>query len=127
MFIFVASEISRTDLIRFEIGRNDDHSCNESQLFLCTFFSPIQYLFTLFKSFLVLSLSSLFYYHTHTHTRTADIKAGSDLIVTRVNQEKVTLDIVGTVSAVRSAKFMLTTQVSERKRISRTRKYYAVL
>jgi hypothetical protein len=40
-----------------------------------------------------------------------DIKAMSDLIVTRVNKEKFTLDIVGTVAAVRSARFMLPTQV----------------
>jgi hypothetical protein len=31
--------------------------------------------------------------------------------VTRVNPEKFTLDIVGTVSAVRNAKFMLATQM----------------
>ena len=43
---------------------------------------------------------------------TDDIKTGSDLIVTRVNKEKFTLDIVGTVQAVRSARFMLSTNVS---------------
>jgi hypothetical protein len=31
--------------------------------------------------------------------------------VTRVNKEKFTLDIVGTATAVRNAKFMLPTQV----------------
>jgi hypothetical protein len=41
-----------------------------------------------------------------------DIRASSDLIVTRVNKEKFTLDIVGTATAVRNAKFMLPTQVS---------------
>jgi hypothetical protein len=40
-----------------------------------------------------------------------DIRACSDLIVTRVNPEKFTLDIVGTVNAVRNAKFMLATQM----------------
>uniref|UniRef100_A0A7S3M9F7 K Homology domain-containing protein n=1 Tax=Spumella elongata TaxID=89044 RepID=A0A7S3M9F7_9STRA len=40
-----------------------------------------------------------------------DIKTGSDLIVTRVNSEKFTLDIVGTLQAVRSARFMLSTQL----------------
>jgi hypothetical protein len=33
--------------------------------------------------------------------------------VTRVNKEKFTLDIVGTATAVRNAKFMLPTQVLE--------------
>jgi hypothetical protein len=42
-----------------------------------------------------------------------DIRASSDLIVTRVNKEKFTLDIVGTATAVRNAKFMLPTQVLE--------------
>lgn len=44
---------------------------------------------------------------------TDEIRATSDLIVTRVNKEKFTLDIVGTATAVRNAKFMLPTQVMD--------------
>jgi len=69
-----------------------------------------------------------------------DIKTTSDLIVARVNQEKFTLDIVGTVSAVRNAKFMLPTQMEyvdkqieieanerqAREKLSQVRKQYGI-